>query len=140
MIKGCNSYDGIGADPYGRLSINDVQRKRGSKGTGGHFRVEIFDDENLTQLIARIDGGPSAGIIGGSQATNGGKQKHQENSSSASLTGKEYQIQQMNHLLGNILLKQYMAESKENWTLVNELKIKSDALILQIRNLKASAK
>jgi len=71
VFEGCNSYDGIGSDPYGRLSINDVQRKRGAKGTGGHFRVEIFDDASLRHLIARIDGGPSAGIIGGSQPTRG---------------------------------------------------------------------
>lgn len=44
----------------------------------------------------------------------------------------------MNHLLGNILLKQYLAESNEDWDLVNKLKIKADALILQIRSLKNS--
>lgn len=139
MFEGCNSYDGIGADPYGRLSINDVQRKRGAKGTGGHFRVEIFDDKALTQLIARIDGGPSAGIVGGSRSAHGDKNTQPEDTPSASLTGKEYQIQQMNHLLGNILLKQYMAEANEDWDLVNELKIKADALILQIRSLKNAA-
>jgi len=46
----------------------------------------------------------------------------------------------MNHVLGNVLLKQYMAESDEDWTLVNKLKIKADALILQIRRLKDIAK
>jgi len=48
-----------------------VQRKRGAKGTGGHFRVEIFDDKELTNLIARIDGGPSAGIVGGKHSSRG---------------------------------------------------------------------
>jgi len=46
----------------------------------------------------------------------------------------------MNHVLGNVLLKQYMAEADEDWNLVNKLKIKADALILQIRSLKDSAK
>jgi len=45
----------------------------------------------------------------------------------------------MNHLLGNILLKQYMAEASEDWETVNSLKIKADALILQIRSLKNAA-
>lgn len=34
--------DGIGADPYGTLILNDVQKKDGAQGTGGHFRIEIY--------------------------------------------------------------------------------------------------
>jgi len=46
----------------------------------------------------------------------------------------------MNKLLGDILLKQYMAETEENWTEVNELKIQADAMILKINDMQQGVK
>lgn len=127
MFNGCNSYDGIGAEPYGRLVINNVVKEKNARGRGGHFRVEIFSDEELSQLIARIDGGPSAGIVkrSNSSPVTGGHTPLPANApvrSNARLT-------QMNKILGDFLLKKYMAEARGDVQKANALNIKADAMI-----------
>lgn len=66
-FNGCNMIDGVGADPYGTLILNHVQKKDGAKGTGGHFRIEIYgkkeDGTIQDKPIALLDDGPSAGVI-----------------------------------------------------------------------------
>lgn len=91
--------------------------------------VDIFGDKEMKELIARIDAGPSAGIV---DQSNPGQVAHPRKNTKSDY---EKKMGLMNKLLGDILLKQYMAETQEDWNLVGELKIQADAMILKINDM-----
>jgi len=106
--------------------IENVQKKADASGSGGHFMVDIYGDKAQTELIARIDAGPNASIIG--QPGNALKKAH-KSPAKDSLNKK---LNLMKKLLGDIIIRQYMAEIKKDKVTADELKIQAEALTLKI--------
>jgi hypothetical protein len=50
-FKGCNEFNGVGEEPYGRLIIDSLMTPTQVKDSGS-FKVEVFKDQGLTQKIA----------------------------------------------------------------------------------------
>lgn len=55
-FKGCNDYNGVGLEPYGRLLISTLTTP-GSVKDSGFFKVQVFKDVDLQQMIAYQDEG-----------------------------------------------------------------------------------
>jgi hypothetical protein len=51
VFEGCNHYDGVGIQPYGRLVIDSISMPEQLKETD-KFKIEIFKDSQLSQRIA----------------------------------------------------------------------------------------
>lgn len=51
LFKGCNDFNGVGEEPYGRLLIDSFMTPTQVKDSGS-FKVEIFKDKALTKRIA----------------------------------------------------------------------------------------
>jgi len=51
IFKGCNDFNGVGEEPYGRLLIDSLMTPTQVKDSGS-FKVEIFKDKALTKRIA----------------------------------------------------------------------------------------
>jgi hypothetical protein len=51
LFKGCNDFNGVGEEPYGRLLIDSLMTPTQVKDSGS-FKVEIFKDKELTKKIA----------------------------------------------------------------------------------------
>jgi len=49
--KGCNDFNGVGLESYGRLLVSQFSTP-GQIKDSGDFKVFIYKDEQLTQLIA----------------------------------------------------------------------------------------
>jgi hypothetical protein len=50
-FKGCNDYNGVGLEPYGRLLISTLTTP-GAVKDSGFFKVQVFKDVDLKQMIA----------------------------------------------------------------------------------------
>jgi hypothetical protein len=55
-FRGCNEYNGIGLEPFGRLMINTMTTP-GAKKDSGFFKLQVFKDEELSMMIAYQDEG-----------------------------------------------------------------------------------
>ena len=56
VFEGCNKFNGVGEEPYGRLIIDSL-RTPGQIKDSGSFKVEIYKDQGLTKKIAYQDQG-----------------------------------------------------------------------------------
>ena len=56
LFKGCNDFNGVGEEPYGRLLIDSLMTPTQVKDSGS-FKVEIFKDKALTKKIAYLEQG-----------------------------------------------------------------------------------
>ena len=61
-IDGCTSFDGIGAEPFGRLAINHVELLDNAENSGDHIIVRIFN-KGTDKLIALLDGGSASDLV-----------------------------------------------------------------------------
>jgi len=126
--------DGVGADPYGTLILNHVQKKDGAKGTGGHFRIEIYGkkEDGITiqdKPIALLDDGPSAGVINapiaGSTVT---ASSFSKDVVVAPKTDLEKEIGHLKEALAGVLVNAYMAELRNDVVEMKKQQLRADAL------------
>ena len=106
--------------------------------------MEIFSDKDLKYLIARVDGGPSAGIVGNrlDQGARAAGRGHGAATGAAATTKRVFtlaqrkELQRMNRLLGNILLQKFVAEDEMDFETAKTLKIQADAMVMRIKEVK----
>jgi hypothetical protein len=55
-FQGCNDFNGVGLEPYGRLLISTLTTPAAIKNSG-FFQLQVFKDEELQQMIAYQDEG-----------------------------------------------------------------------------------
>lgn len=135
-ITGCQSFDGIGSEPYGHLVMDNIEVKQSNY--GGHFTIHICTEAKCLEAtrIATLEAGYAvnrhhtptpldmnhipyrAYNIFGDQDIEPAAQK---------------EINRMNKLLGKYLLEMFIAEENKNEFKKKYLKIKTDALIMRIR-------
>lgn len=53
VFPGCNLESALGKTPFGRIDISDIQTQTAIKDSG-NFEIEIYKDQQLTQLIAKL--------------------------------------------------------------------------------------